>query len=941
MSDARFLVGIDLGTANCAVASVDLARSGEPVVEDCRIPQLVRLGETDARLTLPSCLYLPDAQEFPPGALALPWDPAPSEVVGEWARWHGARVPGRLVVSAKSWLCHSAVDRGGRILPWGAGAGVLRVSPVEASSRFLKHLARAWDTAHPDAPLASQELVITVPASFDAVARALTVEAARSAGLTGFTLVEEPQAAFEAFVWSHRDQVGRLLEGVRLILVVDVGGGTTDFTLVEVGSSETGPTFRRIAVGDHLMLGGDNMDMALARHAEEQVVSSGRRLNAGQWSQWVQACREAKETLLGERAPEECRVAVAGSGSALMGASLSARLTREEVVKTVLDGFLAPCGTDEKPRRTARLALQEVGLPYAQDPSIPRHLAGFLAAHRAAGWAALTGSLEGSDGGGSGMPRPDAILLNGGVFRSARLAGRLLEVVSGWWPEAPPIRNLASDSVDLAVARGAACHGLARRGLARRVTGGASHAVYVGLDAGGGGARSALSVIPRGMEEGTTTELGGRTFRLMLGRPVQFPLFTSTSDRIEAAGAVVAVDEDWTPLSPLHAVLRSAGGKAGTATVHLRATLTEIGTLELWCVSNDSDERWRLEFELRGQTSTAAEAPGEVEAMPARWGDARQAVEGVFPPRGRTPGGDGATASKAAKQLLVGLERPLGPRSEWRLPVLRELWGMAWAGATRRRRSAEHERVFFQLCGYALRPGFGYPVDDWRCEQMAGLFSEAVHFGKERPVWTEFWVAWRRIAGGLSAERQGEIWGFLRPHLAWALTPNYPKHLGRPKGVQPEGLHEMVRLGASLEHVEPAVKGELGNWIGAQLNDPAGGGGPWAWALGRMGARVPLYGSPHQALPAAAAETWLAWLSQAQVRGVDGAAFAMAQIARRTGDRALDVSDAGREQVLEVLQTAGGPASWAKMVREVTVLERSDEARALGDTLPVGLALNG
>jgi molecular chaperone DnaK (HSP70) len=935
------LVGIDLGTANCAVASVDLTQAGEPLVQDFGIPQLVRLGQVDTRATLPSCLYLPDAQEFPPGALALPWDEAPTEVVGELARWHGARVPGRLVVSAKSWLCHAAVDRAGRILPWGAGAGVPRVSPVEASARFLKHLARAWDQAHPDAPLAAQDVVITVPASFDAVARSLTVDAARDAGLSGFTLVEEPQAAFESFVWSHRDQVAALLDGVRLILVVDVGGGTTDFTLVEVSRSETGPAFRRIAVGEHLMLGGDNMDMALARQAEERVVSGGRRLNAGQWSQWVQACREAKETLLGEGTAEECRVAVAGSGSALMGGSLTARLTREDVVRTVLDGFLAPCGPDDTPRRTARLALQEVGLPYAQDPSIPRQLAGFLAAHRAAGWAALAGSEAAGDAVERRLPRPDAILLNGGVFRSARIAGRLLEVVSGWWPGEPPIRNLAADSLDLAVARGAACHGLARRGLARRVTGGASHAVYVGLDTGAGGGRSALCVIPRGMEEGTTSELGGRTFRLMLGRPVQFPLFTSTSDRVEAAGAVVRVEDDWTPLSPLHAVLRSAGAKAGTATVHLRATLTEIGTLELWCVSDDSDERWRLEFELRGRSTGGVQATGEVEAMPRHWTEARQAVEGVFPPRGRSPGGDVASASKTAKQLLFSLERSLGQRSEWRLPVLRELWGVAFAGATRRRRSAEHERVFFQLCGYALRPGFGYPVDDWRCEQMAGLFSEVVHFGKERPVWTEFWVAWRRIAGGLSAERQLEIWSFLKPHLASALAPDYPKHLGRPKGVQPEGLHEMVRLGASLEHLDPAVKEEFGGWVAAQLLDPAGAGGPWAWALGRLGSRVPLYGSAHQTVTPLVAETWMAGLEAAQARGVDGALFAMAQIARRTGDRALDLSDAVRERVLGVLGTADGPASWARMVREVSVLEGADEARAIGDTLPVGLALQG
>lgn len=938
MSDPRFLVGIDLGTANCAVSWVDLARTGEPVVEDFPIPQLLRLGETGSSPTLPSCVYLPDAHEFPPGALALPWDPAPAVVVGEFARWHGARVPGRLVVSAKSWLCHSGVDRAGKILPWGAGPAVSRMSPVEASAQLLRHIARAWDGAHPEAPLSAQELVLTVPASFDAVARALTVEAARAAELTGFSLVEEPQAAFEALVWEHRNDLTAFLEDVRLILVVDVGGGTTDFTLVEVATSEAGPTFRRIAVGEHLMLGGDNMDAALARHAEERMIAGGRRLNPAQWSQLVQGCREAKESLLGDEDRPEWRLSVAGSGSALIGGTLSARLTREDVMGVVLEGFLAPCGHDDTPRRAARVALREMGLPYAEDPSIPRQLAGFLGAHREAGWLALTGKGEALKGGTGGLPRPDAILLNGGVFKSRLLSARLVEVVSAWWPASPPIRNLAGGSMDLAVARGAVCHGLARRGRARRVAGGASHAVYVGLERRAEPERVALCVVPRGMEEGTTTELGGRVFRLTLGCPVQFPLFTSTSDRVDAPGEVVRVRDDWTPLPPLHAVLRSGAGKAGTAAVHLVATLTEIGTLELWCVSEDTDERWRLEFELRGLASTGTAVP-EVEPMPRGFAEARRLVEQAFPPKGQTISGDGAGALKAVKQLLPALERTLGARAEWRVPVLRELWGAVWAGAGRRKRTAEHERVFWQVSGYTLRPGFGYPVDDWRCEQMARLFSEGVQFGKERPVWTEFWVAWRRIAGGLTPERHAEIWTFVKPHLAYALDPGYAKHLGRPKGVQPEGLQEMVRLAAALEHLEPSAKEELGEWIVAQLQEPTGAGGPWAWALGRLGARVPLYGSPHRVVPSARAEAWLRVLGLAQTRGVDGVEFAMAQIARRTGDRAVEVDAEARALALAAIESRNGPPSWARMVREISGLERADEARALGDTLPVGLAL--
>ena len=942
MNSPRFLVGIDLGTAHCSMASVDGARSGEPWVEDVAIPQVLRLGEVGSRFTMPSCVYLPEAHEFGPGMVALPWESEPGNVVGEFARWHGARVPGRLVVSAKSWLCHAGVDRGGPILPWGAPAGVPKISPVEATARLLRHLARAWDAAHPDAPLSAQELVITVPASFDAVARSLTVEAARLAGLEGFTLVEEPLAAFEAFAWEQREKVAEVLGGVRRVLVVDVGGGTTDFTWVEVAHSEAGPEFRRVAVGEHLVLGGDNMDVALARRIEERVRAGGKRLDAGAWSQLVQGCREAKEALLGDGSRDEYRVAVAGSGSALLGSAIAARLTRADVEETIVEGFFGACAAGDRPRKAVRTALQEVSLPFAQDPSIPRQLAGFLAAHRGACGASANGMEAGRRDSGSGeqergLPRPDALLLNGGVFRSRRLAERLLEVVSGWWPDTPAIRSLPVGSMDLAVSRGAVCHALARHGKARKVAGGAAHAIYVGLERSGDSGRRALCVVPRGTEEGTTTELGGKVFRLTLGRPVQFPLFTSTADRVDRPGEVMEVDEGWTPMPPLHAVLRSREGKSGVATVHLRATLTEVGTLELWCVEEGSLERWRLEFELRG--GGAAEALGEVASLPARFEEARRAVEEVFPPKGQPVTGDLGQASKAARQLWVTLERVLGARSDWGLPCLRELWGVVWAGMPRRRRTAEHERVFFQLAGYAARPGFGYPLDAWRCEQMAGWVAEGVQFSKERSVWTEYWVAWRRIAGGLTAERQAALWTSMRPHLAWALAPDYPKHLGRPKGVQPEGIHEMVRLVGALEHLEPAIKEEVGGWLTAQLRGASKAGGPWAWTLGRLGARLPLYGSAHRAVPPGVAEDWIRVLGDPAFRNLDGASFALAQLARRTGDPSLDIGDEARAWALEAIESAGGATSWSRMVREVSIMERADEVRAMGDTLPVGLAL--
>ncbi|MBF5042709.1 Hsp70 family protein [Aggregicoccus sp. 17bor-14] len=925
------IVGIDLGTTHCAVAAVDPSRGGASApVQDFPVQQLVGLGEVAPRKLLPSTLYVPAGSELAPESLRLPWgEEVP--VVGEFARWQGARVPGRLVASAKSWLCHPGVDRSAPILPWGAGADVAKLSPVEASALLLRHMARAWDAAHPDAPLAQQEVVITVPASFDEAARALTVSAARRAGLERFTLLEEPQAAFYDFTARHRADLAQALAGVRLVLVVDVGGGTTDFTLVHAGVSPEGPILRRLAVGEHLMLGGDNMDAALARRVEEKLSAGGRRLGATQWTQALQAARVAKESLLGEAPPERYGVSLVAGGSRLLGGSLSTELTREEVEQLVLDGFLPRSAPDERPRRAARMALQELGLPYAQDAAITRHLAAFLQQHAEAGHAAL-----GEPHAPGALPRPDAVLLNGGVFNSPAITERLLDAVSAWWPGAPRIPLLRHESLELAVARGAAYYGLVRRGLGLRIGGGAARAYYVRLEAAPGSGDTqpqALCLIPRGFEEGQSVELGQQPFTLALGRPVQFALLSTTSDRIDKPGDVVALAEDLKPLPPIHTLLKGASGKAAEVPVHLQAALTEIGTLELSCVSDVADERWRLEFELRGQAGTHELTV--TESMPARFAEAKEDIERVY---GSKPLPVGL---KDVKQLTRTLEGVLGPREGWRVPVLRELWSSLYAGASKRRRSADHERVFFSLLGYTLRPGFGYPLDAWRAEQTFSLFEPLVNAHAEKAVWIEFWVMWRRIAGGLSEAQHARLYAYLEPHLARRVPPELKpqKNAPKPKGVQPEGLDEMVRLAASLEHLEAAQKEQLGGHVAARLRAEARSGGPWAWALGRLGARVPLYGSGHKVVGVEAAEAWLALLLELGLGRIDGAAFAAAQLARLTGDRTRDLDPALRERTRAALVEAKAAEGWVRMVTEVVELAAADEARALGDTLPAGLRL--
>jgi molecular chaperone DnaK (HSP70) len=896
-SDAQMslVVGIDLGTSNSALAWADPSRGAGAKVHDFPVVQSVRPGEIAARPLLPSCLY---------AQLEGPW------AVGELARWLGARSSVRLVASAKSWLCHTGVDRQAAILPWGSPPDVPKLSPVTASAQILEHLARAWNEAHPDAPLATQEVVITVPASFDEVARALTVSAARAAGLERFTLLEEPQAAFYDFTARHRASLAKALAGYRRVLVVDVGGGTTDFTLVQVEALPEGPAMKRVAVGDHLMLGGDNMDAALARRVEEKL---GKKLSAGQWTQLLQAARAAKETLLSEGAPEAQSLSVASEGAKLIAGTVSAQLTCAEVEQLVVEGFFPKVALDDAPKKSARAALQELGLPYAADPAVTRHLAAFLKAHHE----------------GDAVPRPDAILLNGGVFNSPRLSAALLDAVSAWWPRSPRIPLLAHDSLDLAVARGAAYYGLARRGLGRRIGGGAARAYYVGV-AGEEGLRRAVCLIPRGFEEGDAVELKERELSLTLGRPVQFELFSTSADRVDKPGDVVAVDAGtMKPLPPIHTVLKSADPKAATVQVHLVASLTEIGTLELSCVSRKADERWRLEFELRG-----AAAKGQLtvtESMPARFAEAVEHVQRVF---GHKPLPVGP---KDVKNLPRTLEKTLGPRNTWRVPVLRELWSALYAGAQKRRRSEDHERVFFHLLGYALRPGFGYPLDDWRAEQTFGFFKDLVTSHQQAPVWIEFWVMWRRVAGGLTDAQQRELFAYLSPHLERLVPPNAAKQ--KVKGIEPLGLDEMVRAAASLEHLEQKDKARLGGWILSRLQDKATRGGPWAWALGRLGARAPLYGSGHRTLDAATAAQWVEALVARPLNEIDDAAFAVAQLARLTGDRTRDLDEAVRAKAADALKASKAPEAWVLGLTEVVALSEADEARALGDTLPQGLRL--
>jgi molecular chaperone DnaK (HSP70) len=908
---ARYLVGIDLGTTNTVCAFVD-TQAGRSI-DVFAIPQLVRPAEVATRAGLPSFLYLAGAHELPPGSLDLPWAAGRDFAVGHFAREQGARVPGRLVSSSKSWLCHGGVDRTAAILPWGADDEVKRVSPVDASARTLAHLREAWNATMPE-PLASQDVVLTVPASFDEVARELTLEAARVAGLPAVVLLEEPQAAFYAWLVAHETDWRARVAAHPLVLVVDVGGGTTDLSLVAARASRGELELRRVAVGEHLLLGGDNIDLALARAAEGRLVRGGQ-LDGGRFHALVAQCRAAKEQLLGSEPPGEVRLTLPGRGGSVIGGALATTVTRDEVERLVLDGFFPRVPADARPRPAAGGA-SEFGLPFASDSEITRHVAEFLARQRE---AAEQAELP--------LVRPDALLFNGGTLEPEAVRARLLEAIGAWhdpgggWAPA----SLGGESLHLAVARGAAYFGLVRRGMGVRIGGGAARTYYLGLDADGADRRRALCLVPRGMEEGEALEIATPEFELLANRAVAFPLLTATDRPGERAGDVVEyAPGTLTAMPPIRTVLRFGRKLADTTLpVRVEVRLTEIGTLELWCRSRTTDHRWRLEFRLRDAPGAAPAAASDAALVvePARLDEATAVLRAAF-----AGGADPVTLTRR-------LETALGAgRDGWPLGAIRTLWDALLPLEPTRARSPGHEARWLNLAGFLLRPGFGDPADEVRIGRLWRVLSasEPTH-ARAAQCRAEWWNLWKRVAGGLAARQQLHLQQLVGPALL---------RRGKAKGPRPgpQELREMWQAIGSCERLDAATRADLGE---AVLREAERGRATdqELWALARLGARAPVYGPLNCVVSRDAAARWAERLTGCEWPRPEAYAFALAQIARATGDRARDLDPALRERVAARLESAPHGARAARIVREVTPLEAREEARLLDESLPAGLRI--
>lgn len=610
MSEATFFsVGIDLGTTNSVVSFVELSETdGEQApLHVLDIPQLTAPGVIGEKPQLPSFLYQAHEAELAPGDVVLPWDDAPEAIVGELARQLGSKTPIRLVASAKSWLSHAGVDRRSALLPLQSPEEVERISPLQASIAYLRHMRDAWDQRFPEAPLAEQDLVITVPASFDPAARELTVEAAQALGLRQAVLLEEPQSALYSWIQSSAGSWREQVKPGEVILVVDVGGGTTDLSLIAVTEEEGNLTLNRVAIGDHILLGGDNMDLALAYGLRAKLQAEGKRLEPWQLQALTHACRDAKENLLADSGLDEVAIVVPSRGSSLIGGALRTSLTQAEVQKALIEGFFPRVELTERPVVQARTGLTTLGLPYAQDARITAHLAAFLGRQIGA-----TGELEGfAPTPSARFLHPTAVLLNGGVFKSTVLEQRLLEVLNHWLAadDAPSARLLQGADLDLAVSRGAAYYGYVRKGRGVRIRGGTAAAYYVGVESampavpGFAPPLEALCIAPFGMEEGTEAELPPYEFGVVVGEPVHFRFFASTVRRDDTVGTRL----DWWPeeeieeLEEIEVTLPADKHNPGDIVpVHLAARVTEVGTLQLEAVSREGSERWKVEFDVRG-----------------------------------------------------------------------------------------------------------------------------------------------------------------------------------------------------------------------------------------------------------------------------------------------------------------------------------------------------
>lgn len=935
----HYAIGIDLGTTNCVLAYVDL-RAEDSRSAALPVPQIHTPGTVVRSPLLPSCFYYATPAQVAHGGLN-PFDAEAGDeeipfVVGAFAQKQLNVLPGRVIHSAKSWLAHAGIDRESKILPFGSDEipAPDKLSPVEAAAAYLDYLQEAWNqafaAADADCEFARQRIVVTVPASFDEGAQALTRKAAELAGYPDSArLLEEPQAAFYAWI-EHAAELREDAPGAEFlrllpeigdraytVLVCDIGGGTSDFSLFRVApiaSPRELPVIERIAASDHLLLGGDNIDLALAHFLEARLKPGAQeRLSLRQWQHLVPQAQSLKEKVLaGEgHGGETFHVSIPGEGTRLFESALGTTVSRAEVEQLVVEGFFPLTAADELPQMR-QLGLREIGLPYAADSAISRHLAAFLHGRAV-----------------------DAVLFAGGTLQPRLLQERLSTLIESWQGRRPVA--LALPDMSLAIAHGAARFAALLDGTAPRIRGGYARSIYLELLRDHSARTPNLvCILPQGFTEGGKLRLDAPTFALLVNRPVRFTAYASNRRPEDKPGTIVALTQDaFHPLPPLHTTLTLGGEAFNPRTaaelkveVHIEAELTEIGVLRLALVSAERGERWRLEFNLR-KPLRAVEAPAPVrpaEKLPVSPETLQAAADRIE----RFYGKKQATDDKDnVKGLAKDLERILGQeRMRWSTALLRGLWPALYPGITRRARSLGHENTWLYLAGFVLRPGYGSDLDPWRMIQLWECYGLGLAHRKEKSAQSNWWMMWRRTAGGLQSDQQELLFRDAMPLLRKSAAE----------------FVEGTRLLGALERIGPELKQELVDLLfGVVTRGKAANQQHVFWALARVLGRMPLYTSADSVVPAATVEKCFAEVEALDWRklGLQALVSVFSAACRRTDVRALDVSDEVRARVIAKLRRSGAKDDHIEPVEEYREVSAAERDYLFGEELPIGLQLAG
>lgn len=927
--DKQYVIGIDLGTTNSAVSYVDVAALKQnleaareipdknKIIKIFNVPQLTGHGEFTKNSVLPSFLYLPGEYDISKESMKHPWKKREDLFVGSFARDHGAKVPSRLVSSAKSWLCNPLADRKAKILPWGAAKSVEKISPVAVTAEYLNHIRCAWNyfVKDEDQFLENQFIVITVPASFNEEARELTMEAISLAGLgNSVTLLEEPLAAFYSWLILHEMDWQEHVREDDLILVCDVGGGTTDFSLIALKEIDGSPKFERLAVGDHLVLGGDNIDLALAKIVEDKFQSSSS-LSPDRWKTLCHKCREAKEKIL-EHGERSVRITLRGEGRSLIAGTMAADLSRGDVENLIRGQFFSDVHNETLFEAEQGKEIADFGLPFERETSVTKHIVQFLETHKKTVKNVL----------GKEIPMPDLILFNGGTLKPAIIQSRVREATRRWFkthePNKPQI--LQNDRPDLAVGVGASYYGLVKQGVGVKVGSGSPRSYYLGIATPNSGTRQhAVCIVERGLDEGSVIDLPDMALEVKANQAVSFDVFSSSFRSGDTAGNVIEVDESLSRMMPIQTILRF--GKSSDRKqipITIGAEYTEMGSLAMFCRSTVSEHRWKLQFQLRNSSQTSNLESSESEIYDDALIDAAcSKIEKAF----SDPTGSGGDL----KDIVRTIENIVKQRkANWPLTFLRRLADQMIDVVGIRVQSADLEARWLNLTGFCMRPGFGDAFDEDRIRKLWKIYLKGLMFNKDQRNRLEWWIFIRRIAGGLKAGQQRQ---FFQDTSSLLLKNSKTK-------LSPQELTELWMASGNMERLLVKDKVLLAKALIPQLK-PGKKMERLFWVLSRFGARELLYGSIDRVLPPAEVARWIFQIMKKSWKPGDPVTSLLVTLSRKVGDRTRDLPEDLIKQILEWMTTQGVEKKVTDQLKEKVGMDIKQKHQQFGERLPSGLIL--